>query len=225
MVTANYSINGTDAANYNLIQPTGLTADITQRTLNANLTADNKVYDATIAATGVFGDDRVGGDVLTISGTSTFGSKNVGTNKTVTATGISLSGTDALNYVLASTTVNDTADINQASLIVSGAAAQNKVYDATTAATVIGGSVTGLASDVVTLGAANANFIDKNVGVGKTVNTNFTLAGIDAANYNVVQPTTLTADVTAADLVVNGARCAEQSLRHNNSCNCYWCEC
>jgi len=203
-VTANYSINGTDAGNYNLIQPTGLTADVTQRTLNATLTANDKVYDATTAVTGSFGDDRIGGDVLTISGISSFDSKNVGTNKTVSTTGLNLSGTDALNYVLASTTVNDTADITQADLIVNGAAAQNKVYDATTSVTVTGGIVAALGSDVVTVGLASANFDNKNVGVGKTVNTNFTLTGIDATNYNVVQPTTLTADVTAADLIVNG---------------------
>lgn len=205
VVTANYSISGADAANYNLIQPTGLSADITQRILNATLTADDKTYDTTIAATSTFGDDRISGDALTINGTSNFITKDAGTNKTVTANGLSLSGTDAGNYVLASTSVNDLANINRANLTVSGVAAQNKVYDATTDATITGGSITVLSGDVISLVAGGANFVDKNVGNNKIVNTNFSLAGIDAANYNVVQPTTLRAEITQADLTVNNA--------------------
>ena len=38
-----------------------------------------------------------GGDVLSIAGTASFGDKNVGTGKTVTATGLGLTGTDAGN--------------------------------------------------------------------------------------------------------------------------------
>ena len=45
------------------------------------------------------GDNRISGDVLTLASTSaSFADKNVGTGKTVSVTGISLSGTDAANY-------------------------------------------------------------------------------------------------------------------------------
>ena len=44
-----------------------------------------------------------GDDVNLTGGTATFASKAVGTGKTVTATGLSLGGSDAGNYQLAST--------------------------------------------------------------------------------------------------------------------------
>ena len=129
-ITTAYTLSGTDAGNYNLVQPVGLTADISQRTLNATLTANDKTYDTTVAATGTFGDDRIAGDVFAISGTSNFDTKDAGTNKTVTATGLSLSGTDAGNYVLASTSANDLADITQAALNIT-ANDDSKVFDGT----------------------------------------------------------------------------------------------
>ena len=129
-----------------------------------------------------------------------FDNKNVGVAKDVT-TNFTLGGTDAGNYnVIQPSTL--TANITQADLIVNGAAAQNRIYDATTTATVTGASVTALVGDVVNLGAANANFDTKDAGTGKAVTTNFSSTGIDAANYNVLQPTTLTADISQAALNV-----------------------
>jgi len=207
-VTANYSINGTDAGNYNLIQPTGLIADITQRTLNATLTADNKVYDRAITATGVFGDDRVGGDVLMVNNAGlNFLDKNVGTGKTVNAIGLSLSGTDAGNYVLAGTTANDTADIT-ARTITASLVANDKVYDALTTATGLLNDDR-IAGDVLTVSNTAINFADKNVGVGKTVTADgLSLSGTDAGNYVLAGATANdTADITArtitASLVAN----------------------
>lgn len=70
------------------------------------VTADNKVYDGTTKATlqtssatlsGLFGGDQV-----SISGlTGVFADRNVGTGKTVSITGATLSGADAGNYSLA----------------------------------------------------------------------------------------------------------------------------
>ncbi len=207
-VTANYSINGTDAGNYNLIQPTGLTADITQRTLNATLTADNKVYDRAITATGVFGDDRVGGDVLMVNNAGlNFLDKNVGTGKTVNATGLSLSGADAGNYVLAGTTANDTADIT-ARTITASLVANDKVYDALTTATGLLNDDR-IAGDILTVSNTAINFANKNVGVGKTVTAGgLSLSGTDAGNYVLAAITANdTADITArtitASLVAN----------------------
>src|SRR5207249_10857712 len=74
------------------------TANITAATLTGSITANNKTYDSTTAATiatrtlsGVIGSDNVS---LT-GGTATFADKTVGNGKTVTATGLSLSGADA----------------------------------------------------------------------------------------------------------------------------------
>src|SRR5581483_5622984 len=94
------------------------TANITTRTLTVSATGVNKVYDGTTNATVTLSDDRVAGDVLTASYTNaSFADKNVGTNKTVSVSGISLSGTDSGNYT-ANTTAGTTADITAATLVV-----------------------------------------------------------------------------------------------------------
>ncbi|MGS0758261.1 YDG domain-containing protein, partial [Roseateles sp. GG27B] len=98
-----------------------------------------------------------------------------------------------------------TANIAQANLAVTGLAAANKTYDATTAATLSGtAGFTALGADSLTLGGSGlASFADKNVGVGKAVSvTGFTLGGADAANYLISQPTGLTANIAQANLAV-----------------------
>ncbi|MGG7379009.1 YDG domain-containing protein, partial [Escherichia coli] len=76
-----------------------------------HFTASSKVYDgnasATITGRSVTGQ-VAGDDVDLAGGTATFGSKNVGTGKTVTGTGFALTGVDAGNYSLASSTLSTT---------------------------------------------------------------------------------------------------------------------
>ncbi|WP_246038936.1 beta strand repeat-containing protein [Peristeroidobacter soli] len=202
-----YSLAGADASNYVLTQPTGLAADITPATLTlAGLTAANKVYDTTTAATlsggslsGVLGSDSV----QFTAGTGEFIDKNVGVDKVVTLSGYALTGTDAGNYVLEAPADLE-ASITPATLTLSGVAAQNKVYDATNAATISQGVLSGvLGNDDITLGTGTGSFADANVGIGKTVTVSgFGLSGADAGNYILVGLTTLTADITPAPLVV-----------------------
>jgi hypothetical protein len=72
------------------------------------------VYNATTSATVTLSDNRVAGDNLSTSYTSaSFANKNVGTAKTVSVSGISITGTDAPNYT-ANTTASTTADITTA---------------------------------------------------------------------------------------------------------------
>ena len=87
----------------------------------------NKVYDGTTAATVTLSDNRISGDVLTDSyTTASFSDKNVGTGKTVSVSGISISGADAGNYTF-NTTATTTADITQRPITVT-ADAKTKVY-------------------------------------------------------------------------------------------------
>ena len=95
------SITGADAANYTLQHDGHDTADITSRDLHVTATGDNKVYDGTNAATVTLSTDKVVGDLVTPNYTSaTFNNKNVGTAKTVSVSGISITGADAGNYTL-----------------------------------------------------------------------------------------------------------------------------
>src|SRR5439155_210074 len=94
------SISGPDAANYTF----NTTAAITARALTVSATGANKVYDGTTAATVTLSDNRVAGDLLTDASTAaSFADKSVGTAKTVSVTGISISGPDAANYTFNTT--------------------------------------------------------------------------------------------------------------------------
>ena len=196
------ALGGTDAGNYTLTAgPTTSTANITPAPLVIGASAVGKVYDGTTAATVTLGDTPIGGDVVNVSYTSAaFSDKNAGIGKTVIVGGIGLNGADAGNYSF-NTTASTTADIAKASLVV-GAAGINKVYDATTVATV-SLSDTPIGSDVVNVAYGSASYGDKNVGVGKTVSVGgITLSGADAGNYSFNTTASTTADIAKANLTV-----------------------
>ena len=121
-VTCALSLTGNNAENYELTTSSiTKTASISKKTLTGTITASNKEYDGTVSATCTLKalSDKVGADdVSAVLGTCTFNTKDVGTGKQVTCTGISLSGNDKGNYVLTSTTVTGNADITKAALSV-----------------------------------------------------------------------------------------------------------
>ncbi len=212
-VTAkDYAISGTDAGNYTLLaQPTGLTADITAVTLDiTGVTASNKVYDGTTAATMNSGSlsGVIGSDVVTLSaGSASFADKSVNNAKAVTASGFSLSGADAGNYLLSGQPTGLTANITKAPVDITGVTASNKVYDALTTATLTGGTLSGvITGDVVTITNGTGAFADKNAGITKAVTTaGYDISGADAGNYTLSgQPTGLTADITSAPVTITG---------------------
>ena len=90
-----------------------ITYTIDKATVTPMATADDKEYDGTTAGTGTISlTGVISGDTVTASASSfTFASPEVGTGITVTASGITISGTDAANYQLSTTTVETTADI------------------------------------------------------------------------------------------------------------------
>src|SRR5207249_1322126 len=199
-------------SNWNAATSVDQSFSVAKKTVTGSITANSKVYDGTTASTiatrsvsGVIGSDNVS----LSGGTATFSDKNVGNGKTVTATGLTPSGTAAGNYQLASTSATTTADITAKGLTVGGVTANNKVYDGTTTATLNLGSaaLVGVVSgDTVTLNTASAagTFANANVGTGKTVAVSgLALSGADAGNYSLTQPTT-TANITTKALTVSG---------------------
>src|SRR4051795_481441 len=199
------SLTGADAGNYNLTSVATATADITAAELVGHFSAGNKIYDGNTTAT-IIGSSVTGaaaGDVVSLTGgTATFGTKDVGTNKTVTGTGFTLSGAQAGNYSLASSTLTTTADITKRDVTGSFTSA-DKVYDGTTDAVATNRSLLGtVAGDLVSLTGGTAAFGTKDVGTNKTVTlTGASLTGADAGNYNLTSVATATADITAAELV------------------------
>ena len=106
-VTANLALSGADAGNYSLSSATATTtANITAKQVTASFTAADKVYDgntnATITGSSITGGVVVG-ETVGIShaaATASFDNASVGTGKTVTGTGFTLTGVDAGNYSL-----------------------------------------------------------------------------------------------------------------------------
>src|SRR6185436_5197931 len=97
---------------------------------------------------------------------ATFDDPNVGT-RTATLSGASLGGADAANYQVG-TIATDTASITVKQLTGSFTAA-DKVYNGSSAATVSGRSLNGVASgDSVSLTGGTATFANPNVGDNKT---------------------------------------------------------
>ena len=205
ITVSGYTLIGANAGNYTLTQPT-LTANITEKALTvASASAANKVYDATTTAT-ISGtlSGVIAGDVVTLVSGGTFPGKNVGTGLAVTSN-CTLSGADASNYTLTQPT-GLTASITAATLTITGITASNKTYDGTTTASLSGSAALSgvLGSDVVVLGGSGTGvFASKNVGTGVAVTvTGYSINGTDAGNYTLTQPSGITANITAASLVI-----------------------
>ncbi|WP_308922176.1 YDG domain-containing protein [Janthinobacterium sp. J1-1] len=211
------------ASNYTVSNPTGVTANINQATISSvtNVVADSKAYDGGTAvtfgsATATF-NGMLSGDSLAIGATkASFSDKNAGTGKAVTISFLTLGGTDAGNYLLASSTATGTGTITPKALTISGMSVINKVYDGTTKATLAGGSVVGLVgSENIGVTGLSATFDDKNAGTGKTATaTGASLVnGVNgglAANYTISNPTGLLANITPKALTVTGVTAASR---------------
>jgi hypothetical protein len=201
------TLDGLDAGNYTLaVSSAPVTADITKAPVSVSFTALNKVYDRTTAATiaiknlaGVVGTD----DVTLSDGTAVFINALVGTGKAVTASGFTLSGTDAANYEI--TTVGTaTADITAKPLTLT-ITASNKVVDGNATATLATQNFSGVvAGDTVSVTAGTLSFVDSSLGTAKAVMpSGFTLAGAHKDNYTLTIASPITANITAVPVVVS----------------------
>ncbi|MBC7378792.1 MAG: hypothetical protein H7346_15315, partial [Burkholderiaceae bacterium] len=147
------SASGTDAGNYVLSGTTSSTsANITARTLNITTTGVDKVYDGNTNAVVTYGSDKITCDTLSFSNTSsTFANRNVGTGVAISVTGLSASGADAGNYVLASSNSSTSANITPKALTVTA----NNDQRAFTGAPYSGGNGVSYSGFVAGDGAAN----------------------------------------------------------------------
>jgi Ca2+-binding RTX toxin-like protein len=199
------SLSGGDAGNYAINSSAATTASISPAPLTVSAGGQNKVYDGNAAATVNLTDTRIAGDQFTDSyATAAFSDKNVGKAKSISVSGITISGADAGNYTLQDTATTATADIT-ALAITGSITAANKVYDATTAANITSRTLNGVVSgDAVSYVGGTATFADKNAGTGKTVTAiGLSLAGADAGNYTVNTTATTQANITPAPLTVS----------------------
>jgi trimeric autotransporter adhesin len=204
-VTADMTVSGTDASNYILVQPTGLTADVTPLAIAVSAAGTNKVYDGnTLDTVGLSSTGVLAGDQVDFASTSAnFSDKNVGDGKTVTVDGITTSGADAGNYVLISATATTTADITPLAITI-GATGTNKVFDGNNLDTVSLYDNGVLPGDQVSFTGSSSLFGDPNVGNGKTVTVLGIIgSGADIGNYVFNTSATTTANITPLPISIS----------------------
>jgi filamentous hemagglutinin family protein len=212
------TLSGADAGNYTLLNPSGsTTADITPKLLVSSWLGGTRVYDGGVSApvTGTL-IGLIGGDTVNLSQTAVFtgsGAKNVGSNKAVSISGITLDGADAGNYLLAGNSASTTASVTPKPISIaglSGLAAVDRAYDGTTTVAITasgGGSIVPSSSDLiptddVTINVpggsiSSATMADKNVGNNKAVViAGLGLSGADALNYVITGVSGLTVNIT-----------------------------
>ena len=193
------------------IHPKALTVD--------GLSASNKVYDGTTAATftgtasllaaqppgtGTTSDGKpYTGDEVAPSGTpvGAFDTKHVGTGKAVTITGLALGGAQAGNYS-ASPPAGLTADVTKLAVTVT-AVDTPKTYDGTTASTGIPTITPALVSGDTTT-ALSQTFDSAAAGTGnKTLTPSITINdGNSGANYDVTLTNFTTGTIHKAPLII-----------------------
>jgi filamentous hemagglutinin family protein len=226
-VTGAIALRGPDAANYTASAGT-TTVDIARAIAYSDVnrvTGTDRIYDGTPDATvrvdlyGVFSGD----DLRLTFDAPRFADKNVAydangnvTGKTITVTGLAITGNDAANYTLNTTLYGNTASgtISPRQLGVTGVAAINRVYDGTRNVNV---DVTNANVDLtakiptdevfVSLPAAGTvvgTIPNKNAGTARPVTVpGFTLTGADARNYSITGTSGVTVDIARRDVTAS----------------------
>ena len=147
---------------------------VNTKAITPNASGVSKVYDGTTAMTNVVlgMSGQIANDVLSISGTGAFNSKNVGENLGYTIGNMALSGADARNYHLA----GDTTSFSGTNGVITPAplklttADVSKTYDGTTSA--LGTAVATQGTQLFgtdTVSGGSFAFTDKNAGIGNKV--------------------------------------------------------
>ena len=129
------TLTGAAAGNYSLASAAATTtAAVTALTVTPAVTAGDKPYDGapTAALTTCTVSGTLAGDVVGCTGAASFDSATIGSGKTVTVDGLTLTGAGAANYTLSTTTATTTAAIT-ALTVTPAVAAADRAYDGTTA--------------------------------------------------------------------------------------------
>jgi filamentous hemagglutinin family protein len=188
----------------------GYTAPLLRSFMGAlTVTAGNvsKTYDGSTAVNGNYtlSNSHANASLILGSAAASTGSKNVG------GYSIGISGLYSGQQGYDLSFVGGTATVTAAVLTTSGTTAAGKVYDGTTAVTLVDSLSGVVAGDTVTL-SQSGSFSDKNAGTGKTVSFTSSISGGDAGNYVLASASgTTTADITAATLIVSGGTAANKT--------------
>ncbi len=210
-VTATYTLgdgtNGGLASNYSLTNET-LTADITAASLTVSTSDVTRAYDGTAAAAGaaiVTAGTLYGTDTL-FGGTFSFDDGNVGTDKSVSTTDVTVAdGNGGNNYTI--TYANNTNSSITAAGITVSTSDVSRTYDGTTAAAGTAIVTAGTLYGTDTLNGGTFSFDDKNTGTGKSVSTaSVTVSdGNEGGNYTITYAENTNSSITAAEITVSAS--------------------
>jgi hypothetical protein len=223
-----YTVSGTDAVNYNVLQPTGVAADITQANLTVTADSQTKVFDGTVTSTKtpnvvglqtgdsvtgrtqVFDAATIGARTLTVA-SYTVNDGNGGNNYAVTLQ----TANGAISAVPATTqTVEETASQSvqiavasaTSSLTQLGASANTTTLTASTspkstnAATVATSSTTGAPGTTSTTGTTTTNApVTSQSGTTTTTQAGNTATTNETASISVSSQPAQTANLNAAN--------------------------
>ncbi|MDR0302622.1 MAG: YDG domain-containing protein [Treponema sp.] len=205
-----WSLAGTDAGKYTLQMPS-LTASITTvvptTVTVTGLSVQTKTYDSTtnavITGTPVLSGVASGDDVTLLPGLAIFTNPQSADNKDIIYLGWSLTGADAHKYILQLPALKG--KITPKPLNITGLSVKGKVYDGTTATTIIGTPVLNglIFADEITLITENAHFADASIGYDKDVTYDGYFIGRSAHNYTPVLPA-LTGDIVGGIVTITG---------------------
>ena len=208
-VTTAITLGGTKAGNYAFVGTTTLTANITARPLTITATpGQSKVYgtaDPVFAYTTNSGVNTglAPGQAFIGALSRTSLLENVGTYSITIGTLLADNPPFSIgNYSVTFTSADFT--ITPKQLTITGAVAQNKVYNGNTVA-VVGGAILNGAAYTDELQLVNGTvgaFDTKHVGIGKVVTTTMTVTATTGNINNYIQPVSpvLSANITARDL-------------------------
>ncbi len=203
-----YGVTGVDpvpAQNDNgflfALQPVLSLQSPARRTYDGNTLFDLNALE--IPLVGLQSGDRITGQWFTAD-------KTAGSNKPLQLRGVGTSVVDADGAPVYGYQFNNQSlvgTIDRKTLTVAAFGATDKVYDGNTAATITGLRLTGVLDTDVVTNTVQGNFNSKDAGQQKPVSvSNITLAGADAANYQVQLPeTTARASIAAREVVVSNA--------------------
>jgi trimeric autotransporter adhesin len=216
-----FGLSGAQQADYQLVQPPGLTANITPATVTlSGVAATGKVYNGNTAdvlnsgsatLAGLIGADASTVTLSTAAASGTFATQNVGTNIAVAAGGFALTGTNASNYMLTEPT-GLTANITPAPLTVALIGNPSKPYNGTTTAALfadnftITGFVSGEGASIpqITSGTyVSANAGTQTVTAALNPSDFLTAGGTLLSNYSIPTSVSGTGTITPAPLAAS----------------------
>ncbi|MEI7934831.1 MAG: YDG domain-containing protein, partial [Chlorobiaceae bacterium] len=201
--------------NYNITYTSSITGSITQASLIVttpdNVTKTyNGLFDVPVAYSATVGN-LVAGDLVNTAATLLYVDKNVGANKTINVSGLTLkdvSGSNMTGNYSITYTPSITGSITQASLTVMAPNSVTKIYNGLFDVPVAYSATLGLlATGDSVNSAATLLYADKNVGTNKTINVSgLTLKDVSGSNmtgnYSITYTPSITGSITPAPLTV-----------------------